>query len=445
MNKHVTAITLILISTVSLSACQGVSLNGNGNELKASGTISAKQVEVAPELGGKVAEVMVEEGGSVEAGATLFRLDDALLLAQRAQATAAVSVAEAAVDTTRAGLESARIQYEMARNAARLQDQQNRATAWQAPLPEEFSLPVWYYQKSEAVSAARAEVADAKSTLDTEQANLQTLLESAAHKDFSDTERRMGKAQATFLIAQQILDRAIAQVTENKANLESYAQKQFDAAKADLNALQSTYNRMLTTQAATDILEARGRVAVAQARYEAALDHLNQLLTGDQSWQVKAGEAGVAQAEAALTQAEAARVQAQSAVKAIETQLAKTVVKAPVSGVVLARNVEPGEVVSPGSTVIVIGQLAEVMLTVYIPETQYGRVAMGDKVNITVDSFPGQPFTGTVIHISDKAEFTPRNVQTIEGRSATVYAIKISVPNPNLKLKPGMPADVVFP
>jgi len=445
MNKHFRSITLILVLTVLLSACQGVSLNSNGTEIEASGTISAKQVKVAPELGGKVAEVMVEEGGSVEAGDTLFRLDDALLLVQRVQASAAVSAAEAAVDTARAGLESARIQNDLTLNAARLQDQQNRATAWQAPLPEEFSLPVWYYDKAEAVSAAKAEVADARSALDAEQANLQRLLESAAHKDFSDTERRMGKAQATFLIAQQILDRAKAQTAENEASLESYAQKQFDAARDELNALLSTYNRMLTTQAATDILEARGRVAVASARYETALDRLDQMFTGDQSLQVKAAEAGVAQAEAALAQAEAARVQAQSAVEAIDTQLAKIAVKAPESGVVLARNVEPGEVVSPGSTVMVIGQLAEVMLTVYIPETRYGRVALGDKANITVDSFPGQTFTGTVIHISDQAEFTPRNVQTIEGRSATVYAIKLSVPNSDLKLKPGMPATVVFP
>lgn len=445
MNKHFTLITLTLVFALLLSACQGASLNGNGNELKASGTISATEVRVAAELGGAVAAVMVEEGGSVMPGDPLFRLDDTLLLAQQVQATAAISVAEAAVNTARAGLESARIQYEMSRNAARLQDRQNRATAWQAPLPEEFSLPVWYYQKSEAVSAAKAEASDAKSALDTEQANLQTLLESAAHKDFSDTERRMGKAQATFLIAQEILDQAKAQVAENKANLESYAQKQFDAAKAELNAVQSTYSRMLTTQAATDILEARGRVAVNQARYEAALDGLDQLLTGDQSLQVRAGEAGVAQAEAALAQAEAARVQAQSAVKVIETQLAKTVVKAPIPGVVVARNVEPGEVVSPGSTVIVIGQLAEVMLTVYIPETQYGRVALGDEVNITVDSFPGKTFAGTVVNIADKAEFTPRNVQTVEGRRATVFAVKLLVPNPDLKLKPGMPADVVFP
>ncbi|MEA4909580.1 MAG: hypothetical protein VB089_18305, partial [Anaerolineaceae bacterium] len=63
---------------------------------------------------------------------------------------------------------------------------------------------------------------------------------------------------------------------------------------------------------------------------------------------------------------------------------------------------------------------------------------------IQVDSYPGVTFTGTVTHIADQAEFTPRNVQTVESRSATVYAVEISIPNPENQLKPGMPADATF-
>jgi hypothetical protein len=63
---------------------------------------------------------------------------------------------------------------------------------------------------------------------------------------------------------------------------------------------------------------------------------------------------------------------------------------------------------------------------------------------LTSDSFPGETFTATIIHIADQAEFTPRNVQTIEGRTSTVFAIKLQVQDPGRKLKPGMPADVVF-
>jgi len=433
---------LVLVLSFALSACGNIASGSNGAKLEASGTFSARTVDISPLIGGELVSINVEEGQQVEAGDELFRLDDQLLKVQYDQATAAVGVAEAALNAARSGLESAQVQYEMALDAARLQGQQQRALAWQAAVPEEFSLPVWYYQKSEEIAAAEAEVADARRTLDTEQANLQRLLESSAYQEFIDVEKRLGEAQAAFLIAQEILDQAAA--AQDKENLATYAQEQFDAARAELEATRSAYDRMLTSQAAADILEARGRVAVAQARYDAALDRSSQLNTGEQSLQVKAAEMGVKQAEAAVGQAEAALEQARSAAKVVENQLEKTVIHAPVSGIILVRNAETGETVSPGSTLLVIGQLEEVELIVYIPETEYGRVNIGDQVTIVTDSFPGESFTGTVVYISDQAEFTPRNVQTVEGRRATVYAVKLSVPNPDLKLKPGMPADVTF-
>jgi HlyD family secretion protein len=98
-------------------------------------------------------------------------------------------------------------------------------------------------------------------------------------------------------------------------------------------------------------------------------------------------------------------------------------------GVILSRNLEIGETLAAGSTVMVIGQLADAKLIVYVPETEYGKVPLGQKVAITVDSLPGESFSGEVVYIADQAEFTPRNVQTVEGRRATVYAIKLSVPN----------------
>ena len=204
-----------------------------------------------------------------------------------------------------------------------------------------------------------------------------------------------------------------------------------------MKSAQTDYARLLTTQAAKDVLEARARVKVAQERFDSALDYYNSFLTGDQSLQVKVAEAGVQQAEAA-------QAQAQAALTTLDVQIEKTVIRAPMDGVVLIRNLEMGETVAPGGVVMVIGQLAEVELVVYIPETEYGKVNLGDQVSIIVDSFPGETFIGTVVRISDKAEFTPRNVQTVEGRRATVYAIKLSVPNLDLKLKPGMPADVTF-
>ena len=91
-----------------------------------------------------------------------------------------------------------------------------------------------------------------------------------------------------------------------------------------------------------------------------------------------------------------------------------------------------------------MGNISQLTITVYVPEDRYGKIILGQKASVRVDSFPGSTFTAHGEHISDQAEFTPRNVQTVEGRSSTVYAIKLKVTDPQGKLKPGMPADVVF-
>ena len=145
-----------------------------------------------------------------------------------------------------------------------------------------------------------------------------------------------------------------------------------------------------------------------------------------------------------MEQAQAAVNTAQANLDLIDTQIAKLTISAPMNGVILTRNVEPGEFVQPGSVAFAMANLNELTITVYIPEDKYGNISIGQSATVTVDSFPGESFTAEVIHIADQAEFTPRNVQTVEGRSSTVYAIKLKVTDSDGKLKIGMPADVVF-
>ena len=91
-----------------------------------------------------------------------------------------------------------------------------------------------------------------------------------------------------------------------------------------------------------------------------------------------------------------------------------------------------------------IGKIDTLTLKIYLPEDEYGKINLGEKVTILVDSFPNETFNGEVVYIADQAEYTPRNVQTVEGRHNTVYAIEIKVSNLDHKLKPGMPADVLL-
>ncbi|HEX2981830.1 MAG TPA: efflux RND transporter periplasmic adaptor subunit, partial [Anaerolineaceae bacterium] len=158
----------------------------------------------------------------------------------------------------------------------------------------------------------------------------------------------------------------------------------------------------------------------------------------------EAAQAGVNQAEAGVAQAEAGLAQAKSALAIISLQIEKASVKAPVDGVVLTKDLQVGEIVAPGGLVMSIGQLDDVDLTVYVAEADYGEIKLDQTVSVRVDSFPGQSFKGKVSAIANEAEFTPRNVQTVDGRKTTVYAVKIGVSNPDRALKPGMPADVTF-
>jgi multidrug resistance efflux pump len=128
----------------------------------------------------------------------------------------------------------------------------------------------------------------------------------------------------------------------------------------------------------------------------------------------------------------------------LERQLDRQTLVAPRDGVILRTVFEPGEQVPPGAPVAVLGDLRNLTLKVYLPEDRYGQVSVGQRADVTVDSFPGDVFAARVDTIASQAEFTPRNVQTQDDRVKSVYAIKLRLPNPDLRLKPGMFADAAF-
>lgn len=133
--------------------------------------------------------------------------------------------------------------------------------------------------------------------------------------------------------------------------------------------------------------------------------------------------------------------QAQAVFNLAELNLKKATLTAPISGTVISRPIEVGEIVAAGTTIFVIANLDRVSLVVYIPEADLGKVKLGKEAKIVVDSFPDRTFSGTVKHISSEAEFTPANIQTKEQRVNLVFAATISIDNKDHDLKPGMPAD----
>ena len=134
--------------------------------------------------------------------------------------------------------------------------------------------------------------------------------------------------------------------------------------------------------------------------------------------------------------------QAKAALLSAEKRLSDTTIFAPLSGVILNKNVEPGEILTQGAPVYTIGDLENPWIKVYVKEDKLGLIKLGQAAEVTIDSFPNKFFDGAVTYISPQAEFTPKTVQTKEERVKLVFAVKVSVKNLNGELKPGMPADV---
>ena len=134
--------------------------------------------------------------------------------------------------------------------------------------------------------------------------------------------------------------------------------------------------------------------------------------------------------------------QAKAALRTAEERLKDTVIYAPGPGVVLRKNVEPGETVATGTPIFTIGDLSSPWIKVYVPEAKSGLIKLGQKAQVSADSYPGKTYDGWVSYISSEAEFTPKNVQTQEERVKLVYGVKVRVQNPDQELKPSMPADV---
>ena len=463
------ALTLTVLIVLTAGACDAIN-SGSENQLSASGIVEAREITIASELGGRVMSIHVEEGDSVGEDDVLLILDDSMLLVQRDQATAAVESAQAALESTQAGevsasaileaahaqVEMAMIQVEMELARARAEYWSERVGGWSGTQPDLFELPEWYFEKGEEITAAHLAMEDAEQNLTKERGQLKKLLEDVGGKALLEAEDRLAEARAAFQIADELWKRLA--IGDEGQDIRNRIREIHDQAIDDLSDAQDAFDDLLAKEEAENLLEARSNLSVAQEHYQIAQEYYQNLLKGEYDLRVQAAqlalvqaEAGAAQGKAALAQtmsliqsAEHAVNQARAVLALVEIQLEKMTIRAPESGVVLTRSVERGEVLAPGLAALTIGDLDELHITVYVPEDRYGEIHLGDKAQVSVDSFPDESFDAVVVRIADRAEFTPRNVQTEEDRRTTVYAVALMVEAPLGKLKPGMPADVVF-
>lgn len=204
------------------------------------------------------------------------------------------------------------------------------------------------------------------------------------------------------------------------------AQADLEQKKKDYARYQALYEKdeipgQTRDQAATNVTR-------AQDTYERDQQIYNELVEGTRREELEVDRATVHQAQQVMDMS--------------HIRLAYTVLRAPFNGVVLVRQAELGEVVSPGTPIVTLGDLDHLWVRVYVPETDLGKVHWGQAVDVRTDSFAGKIYPGRVSFISSEAEFTPKSVQTEKERVTLVYRVKVDLENPQHELKPGMPADV---
>jgi HlyD family secretion protein len=228
---------------------------------------------------------------------------------------------------------------------------------------------------------------------------------------------------------QAVLDELLAgsrteEIGQARAALER-ARADLERARMEWERQQKLYQREVISTREYDF--AKTALDAAEARVKEAREFLTLVEKGPRREKIDQARAALEASRQALAQA--------------ETRLGYTVLEAPLTGVVLSKNIEPGEYVSPGTPVITVGDLAQVWVRAYINETELGKVKVGQKVRVTVDTFPGRQYEGRISFMASQSEFTPKNIQTQKERVKLVYRIKVEIPNPHQELKPGMPAD----
>lgn len=250
-----------------------------------------------------------------------------------------------------------------------------------------------------------------------------------ARLDDEDARQQVSIDEATVGMRQAELDLALA--GSRSQEIQAAKQTLIDA-KANLELQRTEFKRRLALLpeqgvSQADVDNAATQLKRAQAAVERAKQMYDQTVEGTRKEEIAVRRANLQLAKEAL---EMSRV-----------KLEDTILHAPVSGVVLVRQAELGEVVAPGTPVVTIADIDHLWLRGYVNETDLGRIRWGQTAIVRTDTYPNKTYQGRISFISSQAEFTPKSVETHKERVTLVYRIKIELDNTDHELKPGMPAD----
>ncbi|MDK2971415.1 MAG: rane fusion protein YbhG [Candidatus Sumerlaeota bacterium] len=297
----------------------------------------------------------------------------------------------------------------------------------------------------------RAQLAQAEATLAQATAQLDLLLAGTRAEDIRSMEAIVAARRAELELREQGFREE--EIREAEAQAAS-ARSALELARKESERAHSLVKTGAATQQDVDARESA--VETAQASLDVALQRVALRRSGSRPQEIAMARAQLEQAEADLERlrngprpqeiaaAQAAVSAAKAAAERIQAQLEETLILSPVDTVVETLDLEPGDLVKAGQTVAVLDLHRSPWVRCYLPENRLGMARVGTAVEVTVDSYPGRQFEGTIRHIAGEAEFTPRNVQTTEKRAELVFEVKVDVEDAGGDLRAGMYADVSF-
>jgi HlyD family secretion protein len=398
---------------------------GPRSQLTYSGVVEATTVECAFEMAGTVEEVLVREGQEVKKGQTLARLDRRSLQATLAQMEARQGAAKARYEQLRNGYRNSDIAQAQARwlaAQADLEQMENGATSAQ-------------------IQAARAQMESARERAEMTQEGYRREEVESARSQWEGARTNLQVTQRDYQRFQKLhQEGAISdQQLEARQNALAQARTSYQVASENYRRLrggprpqerQGAWQEYRSAAAHYQDLAQGNRpewIAKAQAQLQERSQHLQQMREGPRKEEIEAAKYQWEEAQASL---QAARV-----------QWKKAELLCPMDGRVSLRNLEPGEAVTPGASVITLSDLHHPWVSLYVPEYERPRVRLGQVGQIRSEGL-AQPVTGTLARIYEKAEFTPKFIQTPQERVNLVYHAKLAFDNQALVLHPGQPVDV---
>lgn len=239
------------------------------------------------------------------------------------------------------------------------------------------------------------------------------LRQAIASKDVTDAQLRLMLSGAR----KEDINQAEQNFNQAKIN--------YETAEKDKQRMQNLYDSHSITQKQYE--DASARYELMNAQYKAAQDNYNKVKKIFRPEEID-------QAKGNLNKSIAG-------VDLLKKNIRDSYVLSPINGFLVKTFIENGETVTPMSSLFKVSDLDVVELVIYVSEVELGLVKLGQKAEVTIDTYKDKVYEGKVTYISPEAEFTPKNIQTKDERTKLVFAVKIEIPNKNYDLKPGMPAD----